>query len=98
MDNWLVVGAGFTILVLAVGHWAPWEPPLFLLGRYVYGVSAILGGYAIWRLPANDWITPAALLLLSIVGGATVWGCYRIDALVLAIRKAKRAECDDELA
>ena len=100
MDHWLwlVVGGGFTALLLAMGHWAPWEPPLSWLGRYVYGVSAILAGFAIWRLAAGDWITPAGFLTLAIVGGGTVVLCYRIDSWVLTMRKAKKAERgDDEL-
>jgi hypothetical protein len=96
MDNWLVVGIGFAALLQAVGHWFPAKMPL--LGRYVYGTSAILIGFIIWRGMAGDWASIAGLLAIAAASGFTVWACYRIDAVVLAIRQAKRAERDsDEL-
>ena len=93
---WLAVGAGFTALLLAMGHWAPWEPPLPILGRYVYGVSAILIGFIVWRMGANDPVTSIGLLAVAATGGGTVWLCYRIDAFVIKLRKARKAERDDD--
>lgn len=94
---WLVASVGVA-LTLAVGHWFPWVKRLSRVHAYVYGTATIWLGFMVWRGFAGDWVTPVGLAGLCVVGGATVVLAYRIDAVVLAVRQAQRAEAsDDEL-
>jgi hypothetical protein len=93
--EWYIAGAAITALLLAVGHWLPLLHPMPLIPRYVYGVGAIITGFTIWRSAAGDWLTPLALLGIAAVGGVTVAAAYGWDGVIIAIRKAKKAERND---
>jgi len=94
----LAAGALLTALVLAVEHWFPWVQRLPRVQAYVWGVAAILLGFTVWRVLNHDWQTPAGLLIITVVGGVTVVGAYRIDGMVRLARQGhKAAGCDDEL-
>ncbi len=93
----LAAGTAITALILTTGHWMPAK--MSRLGRYAYGVSAIITGFAIWRIPLGDWQTPAGLLLISMVGGAAVWAAYKADHVKIRMSQAAKAESvDDELS
>jgi len=94
--TWFFVGLTFTTLLLAVGHWAPWN--LSQLQAYTYGVACLLAGFALWQLMAGEWQAVAGMVALAAIGGGTVWLGYKVDALARELRKAKKAEeNDDEL-
>lgn len=95
----LGAGALLTVLVLAVGHWFPWPRRLSRIQAYVYGVSSILAGFAVWRLLNGDWVTVVGLGVIAGAGGVTVVGAYRLDDVVRMVRQAWKAEgSDDELS
>ena len=74
----------------------PWD--LTRIQSYGYGTVAIWIGFAIWRLPVGDWLTPIGLLVLAVLGGITVWLAYSADYVVKRLRQAEMHEAiDDEL-
>ena len=83
-------GLTVTVLALAVGHWAPWN--LSRLLRYVYGTGALWLGFAIWRIPTGDWMTPAGFAVLAVVGGGATWLAYGIDSLAHRVSQARMWE------
>lgn len=95
-DNWtlisLLLGALIAALLLAIGHWFPWIQRLRRLHAYTYGTAALWAGFTLWRLLNRDWLTPAGYLLIVAAGGATVHLAYKLDAWILAIRQARKAE------
>jgi hypothetical protein len=95
----LVAGAVLTALLLAVGHWFPWPRRLSRLDAYGYGTIAIFIGFALWRLLNRDSFTAAGFAFIATIGGITVILAYKIDDVVLAIRKVIKAQSSDpELA
>jgi len=95
----LVSGAVLTALLLAVGHWFPWVKPLSRVHAYIYGVGAIVAGFALWQLLSGTWMTVVGLLIICGAGGGTVIVAYRVDGVVKRLRQAHMAERgDDELA
>jgi hypothetical protein len=95
----LVAGAVLTGLILAVEHWFPWVETLPRVQAYTWGTLAIWAGFTAWRLLNGDWVTPAGLMLIAMIGGAVVVLAYKIDAWIEERRKARKAEQgDDELA
>ena len=87
-------GSTVTILVLAVGHWFPWD--LTRIQAYIYGTAAILLGFTIWRLPLGDWLTPLGLAIIAALGGVAVLLAYGTDKLVQRIRIAEMWEAVDD--
>lgn len=97
----LGIGAVLAALLLAVGHWFPWVQGVQGLPRmwaYAYGCASLWLGFTVWRLLCGDWITPAGLLAIAVVGGAVTQAAYVIDGWVLEMRKGRKAESvDDDL-
>ena len=93
--SWLI-GAFIAALLLAVGHWFPWLQRPSGLRDYTYSAASLSIGFAAWRLLNADWITPLGLLAIAVIGGVTVKLASELDAWILAIRKAKKAERHDD--
>lgn len=94
----LILGGTVTVTMLLVGHWAPWVDRLSRIKSYTYGTFWIWAGVALWRVLNGDWRTAVGSFLIVGAAGATVVLTYRIDRLVKAIRKARKAESvDDEV-
>lgn len=101
MDAWTAFGLGVlcTVLLLAVEHWFPYTRELTLIEKYVMGVLALWFGFAIYRVLVCDLVTPAALLVICMAGGATVVLGYWLDDHKRNAAQARAAEAhDDELA
>jgi len=91
-----VAGAVIACLLLTTGHWMPWQ--LSRIWAYVYGVASLWIGFAIWRLPVGDWLTPAGFLVLAVVGGAVVKLAYTTDSITREVREARmRRAVDDDI-
>lgn len=91
----LLAGAILAALLLALGHWFPWprrRPTR--LQAYTYGVISLWLGYTLWRALLADWLTPAGLLLISIIGGAVTHLTYWLDARIIELRQAHKANQD----
>jgi len=87
-------GSTITILLLTTGHWMPWQ--LTRIQAYIYGTVSILIGFAVWRLPLSDWLTPLGLLIIALLGGATVKLAYTTDSITREVREARmRRRVDD---
>jgi MFS family permease len=101
MQNWsgLIIGVVLTALLLAIGHWFPWLDRNRRIRNYSYGTASIIAGFAVWRLPAGDWVSVVGLLLIAIVGGLVVIGAHEADRTQQQIRQARMAGMsDDELS
>ena len=87
-------GSTITILLLTTGHWMPWD--MTRIQAYVYGTVSILTGFSIWRLVLGDWLTPLGLLIIAVLGGATVKLAYTTDDTIREVREARmRREVDE---
>ena len=96
--EWLIVGTAATSALLLIGHWGNCPRPMSKLWRYVYGVTAIIVGFSIWRWAAGDWQAVVGLGVISVVGGLAVFAAYGWDYIVTTVHKAAMAELtDDEL-
>lgn len=94
----LGIGAVLGALLLVVGHWFPWVQRLPRCAAYAFGTVSLWLGFAVWRLLNGDWVTPAGLLVIVLVGGAAVQAAYVIDGWVLDVRKGRKAAMvDDDL-
>lgn len=89
-----LVGATISTLLLALGHWFPWQAwlgqRLSRLGAYAYGAACLWLGFTIWRAWHNDFTTPLGLALIYLLGGLVVAGAYRFDAYILARARRRR--------
>ena len=83
---------GLTVGLLLIGHWFPWPSRLPRLWAYVYGVTAIGAGVALWLAVAGHWLILAGIGAIALAGGLSVILAYQIDSLVLLIRMGRRAE------
>ena len=92
----LAAGVVLAPLVLALGHWFPWVRRLPRLRAYAYGTASIWIGFALWRALNGDWLSPAGLAVVALVGGAAVHLAYYVDSVIPAIRQAQRAADADE--
>jgi hypothetical protein len=92
----LIAGSALTGLLLAVGHWFPWVRRLPRLKAYEYGTASILAGFALWRLLNLDPVAVLGFGVIATVGGAVVHLAYYVDDVVLAVRKAHKAEIIDQ--
>jgi hypothetical protein len=92
----LAAGAILTTLILAIGHWFPLPHRLPRIQAYIYGTTAIIAGFALWRLLNGDWITIAGLVIVATAGGITVILAYKIDDIVARLRQAHQAQAADE--
>lgn len=101
------VGAAVSVGLLAIGHWVPLPagqksklPTTLgnLLGRYIYGVTALWLGSLIWlSMMGAAWIA-VGLLLIYGGGGAIVILAYWWDRLVIALNREEMMELvDNEL-
>lgn len=89
---WFTVGLLSMAALLLIEHWFPWPKELHRLLAYPLGVGAIFAGLAIWLVQNGYAEIAAGLVPFAIVAGIVVYGAYGIDWLVLAIRKAWKAE------
>ena len=92
----LVRGAIISSLLLTTGHWMPWQ--LSRIQAYVYGVASLWIGFAVWRFPVGDWLTPVGFLVLALIGGAVVKLAYTTDSITREVREARmRRMVDDDI-
>lgn len=89
-----IAGLMFTVLILAVGHWFPWQ--LTRIQAYSYGTVAILVGFAIWRGLLGDWHTPLGLLIIASAGGIVVKLAYSADHVIRRVKLADMLEQVDD--
>jgi hypothetical protein len=93
----LALGALLTMCLLIIGHWFPWVTELPRVKAYVYGVSSILAGFALWRFLNSEWVTVAGLAAICCAGGGVVMWAYQRDEHVRRIRQALKAEAEDAI-
>jgi MFS family permease len=80
------LGLIVTCLLLAVGHWFPWEKQLHTeditrIFLYAIGVGALLAGMAVWLfLSGSGWLW-WYLLAFPVAGGLATVLFYGIDAM-----------------
>jgi hypothetical protein len=77
MIDRFLVGIGFTVLTLAVGHWFPWPSRLTRMAAYAFGVAMILAGQVIWLAP--NWPLLLGLAAFCVAAGITTGACKLID-------------------
>lgn len=89
-----IAGVAFTVLLLIIGHWFPWQEwlgrPIGRLWAYTYGTATLWLGFTIWRAWHGDLTTPLGLGLICLTGGLAVVGIYRFDAYILSRARRRR--------
>lgn len=94
MTDRYLVGIGFTMLALAVGHWFPWPSQLTRYLAYAFGVGMILIGQAIWLAPG--WPLILGLAGFCAAAGITTGLCKLTDIFLnLQIRARIHERSDD---
>jgi len=96
IENLFTLGTGVVIsgLLLATGHWMPWE--LTRIQAYVYGTVSLWIGFAFWRGTQGDWETPLGFLVMAVLGGAVVKLAYTADSITREVREARMRRAVDD--
>jgi len=102
--NGYIYALAVVIVVLAIwwGHYFRWPAKLPPLLAYSYGVATILGGVAIWMLPAGYSNLFLLILGIAVAAGAATgfaylwdWGQKKImEKLAALFSKAKLYDQD----
>jgi hypothetical protein len=99
---WLVVGAGVAAAFQLIGHWFPWAMwfggKLPRLLAYTWGLTGVIGGFAVWAIGNGQTAALAALVMVALAAGVVVVLAYSLDRLGMAwaqARMANRQMADD---